>query len=233
MSPSHVRKIKLRAEHVDCYRRLRASTLMKLFQEMCVEHTEMLGMGREKTLDKGLLWVVNAETAVINRWPEYGEEITLECHPGRTLHYFFPRAMTVTGGGGETLIRVGAMWSLIERASRRMADPSEHGVFIDGEEREGDLQPKMSIPARETPFSASFRADYSLVDLNGHMNNAAYIDKCMDLPDPRDFCKTPVKELNCLFKRELALGEDCFLKYGVDGGVYHFSCDNFIIELSK
>ena len=61
---------------------MRLSVLMRLFQECCIAHTEELGMGREKTLDRGFLWVINSETIEITRLPEYDEEITLLCRPG-------------------------------------------------------------------------------------------------------------------------------------------------------
>ncbi|MCR4698949.1 MAG: hypothetical protein K5762_06265, partial [Bacilli bacterium] len=51
--------IKLRAEHVNYNRSLKLSSLLLFSQEMCIHHTELLGMGRKKTLDKGLLWIIN------------------------------------------------------------------------------------------------------------------------------------------------------------------------------
>ena len=51
------------------YRRLRISTMFEWFQEGSITHTEELGCGREKTLDKGLLWVVTLQRAEIARLP--------------------------------------------------------------------------------------------------------------------------------------------------------------------
>ena len=53
------------------YRRLRISTMFEWFQEGSITHTEELGCGREKTLDKGLLWVVTLQRAEIGRLPLY------------------------------------------------------------------------------------------------------------------------------------------------------------------
>ena len=221
---------RLKAEHVDCFRKLRIPVLMRLFQECCIAHTEQLGMGREKTLDKGLLWVVNAETVRIDRMPEYDEEITLVCRPGRTLHYFFPRFMSVLGTNGETLARVGAMWSLIDISSRRMTDPAENGITVEGESLPGDLLPAMSLPVRAYGNERVFTANYSCVDINGHMNNAAYIDLALDLIPPEEVKN--VSEVKCVFKKEIALGEAFAVLYGKSGNVYAFGCGNFLIEIS-
>ena len=86
---------------------MRLSVLMRLFQECCIAHTEELGMGRDKTLDRGLLWVVISEMIEIQRMPVYDEEITLVCYPGKTLHYFFPRQLTVLDRNGTEIIRIG------------------------------------------------------------------------------------------------------------------------------
>ena len=44
----------LRSKDVDIFRRLRTSELFRLLQEASIRHTEQLGMGRDKTLDKGV-----------------------------------------------------------------------------------------------------------------------------------------------------------------------------------
>ena len=119
MISEYRRTLRLKAEHVDCFRALRLSVLMRLFQECCIAHTEDLGMGREKTLDRGFLWIVNAEMIRVRRMPEYDEEITLVCRPGQTLHYFFPRQMAVLDRDGMEIIRIGAVWSLIDEKTRR------------------------------------------------------------------------------------------------------------------
>ena len=45
----------------DANRRLRLSRLFTLLQEASIAHTTELGMGREKTLDRGLLWIVTLQ----------------------------------------------------------------------------------------------------------------------------------------------------------------------------
>ena len=52
-----VRK-KMLADDVTMFRKLRPSVLLRLIQEISIAHTEALGAGRAKTLDKGVLWVV-------------------------------------------------------------------------------------------------------------------------------------------------------------------------------
>ena len=52
---------RLLSSDVDAQQRLRLSRLFTFLQEASIAHTTALGMGREKTLDKGLLWIVTLQ----------------------------------------------------------------------------------------------------------------------------------------------------------------------------
>ena len=73
------RELRLRSKDVDMHRRLRTSVLFELLQEAAIAHTEALGMGREKTLDRGLLWIVTMQSAEIRR----SMTSRSACSPGR------------------------------------------------------------------------------------------------------------------------------------------------------
>ena len=120
----------LRSKDVDMYRRIRLSRLFELFQEASIRHTESLGMGRDKTLDKGVLWVLLMQRAEITRMPEYDETIVLKSWPGQTMHLLFPRYYSVETVQGEPLIRAGALWSLMDARTRKVVFPERYGIVI-------------------------------------------------------------------------------------------------------
>ncbi len=74
------RRFRLKSSDVDKDRRLRTSVLFSMLQEAAIAHTEELGMGREKTLDRGLLWIVTLQRAEIERMPLYDEDERLLLH---------------------------------------------------------------------------------------------------------------------------------------------------------
>ncbi len=226
----YIKKIRLRAEHVDLNRRLRLTELMRLFQECCIAHTEELGMGREMTLDRGFIWVVLSERILIDRLPEYDEEITLECTPGETLHFFFPRNLEVKDGLGKVLVRVKAMWGLLDVNTRQMIDPAENGIHIEGRDLPSDIAPMMSFNIPELPETLTCRAEYSLVDINGHMNNAAYLGLAMDRLFALSF-DGRIKEISMLFRKEIPFGSEFTLKYGRVDGKWYFHCPNYSLRL--
>ena len=161
----------LRSKDVDMYRRLRTSELFRLLQEASIRHTEQLGMGREKTLDRGLLWVLLLQTAQIERIPEYDERVVLRSWPGRTMHLLFPRFYSMETAAGEPLLRASALWGLVDRETRKMVFPERYGVEIEGTVT-GEEIALPSAPARmDCGESRPFTVPYSYVDLNGHMKD--------------------------------------------------------------
>ena len=102
MSGIYTQELRLKNRDVDMFRRLRVSRRFELLQEASVAHTEALGMGREKTLDRGILWVVTLQRAEICRLPEYDETIRLYTWPGETMHVLFPRHYRLETDGGRS-----------------------------------------------------------------------------------------------------------------------------------
>ena len=212
--------LRLRSKDVDMFRRLRLSRLFELLQEASIRHTEELGMGRDKTLDRGLLWVVTMQQAEILRMPEYDERIVLSSWPGKTMHVFFPRNYLITGESGEPLIRANALWMLVDQGTRRMVFPDRHGIVIEGESREGEL-PLPAAPQR-LPFSQErdFRVPFSYVDLNGHMNNTRYFDLMEDcLPAAAE--GKSLRRIGTEYLSEVCLGDALSLRWGGEGGRWY------------
>ena len=214
MSSIYLQSLKLRAEHVDFRRRLRPSELMRLFQECCIAHTEELGMGRKMTLDRGFLWVIDSLHFSIERWPEYDEDITLRCYPGQTLHYFLPRYLEVLDRQGKVCIRATSLWSLIDEKTRSLIDPKENGIVIEGQEHGDEIAPAMGMPVQSLPEVRQLDARYSNVDINGHMNNAAYMDFIMDSFSEGDLENKNIKDIVLCFKKEIRLGQKVEVSVG-------------------
>ena len=168
----------------DANRRLRLSRLFTMLQEASIAHTTALGMGREKTLDRGLLWIVTLQQAKIWRMPEYDERIRLKSWPGKMMHLLFPRYYRIEDETGNALVEASALWALMDEKTRRVVFPELFGVKIRGVHTGKEIPlpaaPKMPANAQESTFNVP----YSFVDLNGHMNNTRFYDLAEDcLPE--------------------------------------------------
>ncbi len=212
--------LRVLSSDVDLYRRMRPSVLFRLVQEAAIAHTEALGMGRDKTLDRGILWIVTLQSAEIRRMPEYDDDLVLRSWPGETMHVLFPRYFALDTAAGEPLVRVSTIWTLLDAEKRSMVFPEKAGIHI-GVVKTGD-EIALPSPPRAVPFtdSADFTVPYSYVDLNGHMNNTRYFDLAEDLiPYAKEGRR--LTRVATEFGREIRLGETFAASWGeADGRVY-------------
>lgn len=210
---------KMRSADVDMHRRLRLSVLFTMLQEAAIAHTEQLGAGRDKTLARGLLWVVTLQNVEICRLPEYDETVTLTSWAGKTMHLYFPRYSELRDESGQILIRASALWALMDRNTRRIVFPEEHSVSIEGTcigtELPLPAAPRMGALDRETAFTVPF----SYADLNGHMNNTRYLDLVQDTL-PLALTEQTPRKITVGYSGEARVGERMTLCYGKTGGTY-------------
>ena len=171
---------RIRSIDVDHRRRLKTSVLFSMLQEAAIAHTEELGMGRDKTLDKGLLWIITHQRAEIKRMPEYGEDVILKSWPGDNMHLIFPRYFSMETASGEPLLKVSALWALMDENTRTVAFPENHGIIIDGVHTGGEIELPSNVKPLLCTKSKEITVPYSFVDLNGHMNNTRYLDVAED-----------------------------------------------------
>ena len=209
----------LRSKDVDMFRRLRTSQLFRLLQEASIRHTEELGMGRDKTLDKGILWVLLLQSAEIERLPTYDEHIVLKSWPGKTMHLLFPRYYRLETQAGEHLLSASALWGLVDQQTRKMVFPERYGVEIEGVVT-GEEIALPSAPKRlDCTQSCPFTVPYSYVDLNGHMNNTRYFDLAEDSIPAASAGKT-LKRIQIEYVSEARFGETFTVSWGEENGEY-------------
>ena len=220
MNGIYERSVLLGSEHVDCFQRLRTSTLFEFLQTASIRHTEELGMGRDKTLDKGLLWVVARQYVLVDRMPRYDERITLRSWPGSTMRVLFPRYYEILSEAGETLVRGSAVWSLMDAETREFAFPDEHGVAIGGVETGREVPYLTKLESIETPNRFDFEVPYSYVDLNGHMNNTRYFDLAEDHLDAPQSGKT-LREVHTEYSAEVRRGQTLRVAWGKENERYY------------
>lgn len=212
---------KVLADDVNMLREMRHSVFLRWLQEISIAHTEKLGAGRDKTLDRGALWIIARARAEIARMPVYDETVTLRSWPGYTMHVLFPRYYELTDANGGVLIRASAVWLLMDADTRKMAFPDKYGVKLPGVVTGTELALPTGLAEEYTDRSAYHRAAFSEVDINGHMNNAKYVDIAEDLPGFGYMTSHKATALEIEYKSEVKAGARIRLLWRADGdGIY-------------
>lgn len=119
-------------------RKLRMSELFRLMEEASIAHTEELGCTREKTLDRGLLWIITRQQAEIEEMPAYDEEIIVRSWQGDMMHVFFPRFYEIEREG-RVIVRGQALWMLLDEETREMIMPEDYDIYIPGRPGSEDM----------------------------------------------------------------------------------------------
>lgn len=207
---------KLLADDVTMYRDLRPSVLMRWLQEASIAHTEALGAGRAKTLDKGALWVVCRVRLEVEKLPCYDDEITLSSWAGNTMRVLFPRYYQMSDANGNSIVKASAVWLLMDAKKRKMVFPENYDVVVPGIRTGREIPLSFGVSLGEQEKTKRFKVAYSQVDINGHMNNAKYLD-CMEDVLGKDFLAShALKTLEVEFKSEIKYGASVRLEYTLD-----------------
>lgn len=214
--------LRIENDLVDARRTLRPSSLLLLLQQAAIHHTEQLGMGREKTLDRGLLWAVTRQQIEIDRLPVYDERVVLTSWPGQTMHVLFPRYSELRTERGERLVRASALWVLLDAGTRAFVFPEEHGISLPGMDRADQLPLPQNPAVCPAQAEVAFTVPYSYLDLNGHMNNIRYLDLAEDLL-PDAFRDLPLRQIRIAHLQEARLGQTIAVELGGNDTLRTFS----------
>ncbi|MBR2768312.1 MAG: hypothetical protein IKD68_05215 [Solobacterium sp.] len=184
MAEEFSRTIRINASSCDRFQRLRMSALFSILQEMSISDVEGIGVTREMTLDKGLLWVISRMKLEFERMISYDEEITFSTWPGERSHMMFPRYYEARDAEGNLVFRGSSLWLLISESTRTIIRPEDYGIEIPAREGKEQCELPMALRSIDSDRPASIRTVlYSDIDLNGHVNNTRYLDWIDDLFD--------------------------------------------------
>ncbi len=232
------RSYKIRDCDVSSSRRLRPSCLFSMMQEASIDHTEELGAGRSKTLDRGFLWVITRQKVLISRMPEYDEAVCFESWPGTTMRVFFPRYYRMLDRSGQVLLSGSSLWTLIDAESRAVIFPDEEGIAVPGIITGNEIPLPSGIRSLPLEASRSFTVPYSYTDINGHMNNIRYLDEAENMIP--DIARShSLREISIEYTHEVRCGETMELSLGRQEERYYFSGDgekhyfSLVLEYSK
>ena len=166
---------------VDCFCKLKLSSLLFYAQEVAGKHSALLGADYDTLAQKKLFWAVTRHKVQITRLPSLGETITVETWPMPTTRVAFPRAMAAYDSQGNELFRSISIWVLMDLENRSMVLPGNSGVDVRGLLTGNELSVPHSILPKALCNSTQRTVTYSCLDRNGHMNNTRYLDWVADL----------------------------------------------------
>ena len=180
MQKTLTENFRIYAFQTDMNARLRPGALLELMQEMAGEHADLLGVGREKLLELNLVWVLTRLEVHMDRWPVFGDKLTIETFPLPNRRWFFPRAFIFRDASGHQIGCASSLWVLLDVTERRMVRPDPVLALMPDN---SDLTPPLGMPSTVTECAGEARVFqytpvYTDLDVNAHVNNTRYLDWC-------------------------------------------------------
>lgn len=207
-------------------------TVCNYLQEVASLHAESLGFSKsdfEKAGDN-VSWVLTRLLVRMNRYPAWGDEVTVETFPRGGRKIVAWRDFILKDARGETLGVATSEWMVIDLSTRKIAplpvkvleavDPSNVPVL--GTEPFTRFRfPASAGSGFGESDSASFVAMKAHIDLNGHVNNVHYIEWMLE-----PCANARPSEMEIVFRSETFVGDRVHADVAeADGFTYHRVCD--------
>ena len=181
MNPIYRQTFTLDDMSVDCFGRLKLSSLLFMAQEVAGHHSDLLGADYNTLSRQRLFWAVTRHRVQITRLPLRGETVTVETWPMPITRVAYPRSMVAFDRNGNELFRSISLWVLMDIDNRSMVLPGKSGVTVEGTLTGSELAAPHSLIPKPMANSADRAVTYSCLDRNLHMNNTRYMDWVDDL----------------------------------------------------
>ncbi len=196
---------RLRLSECDVNGLWRPGAMLTEMQETAGEHSEAMGCGRRTLLKKGLAWVAARMAIEVERYPAYDEMITVRTFHRPHRHRFFPRYFEVRDGEGRIISRGASLWLLMDLETRQSVDAGRLGVELPDN---SDLPETMGLPGGIPPCGGPeeiipYRAVYTDLDENGHVNNTKYVDWLCNALGRETLTAHPIDRMTIHFNSEI------------------------------
>ena len=152
-------------------------------QLVASHHASHLGYDYHELLKSNIAWVLGRMKLNILRYPLLEERLSVRTWPrGFQQKIFFMRDFFILDQSGRKVAAATSAWILIDVQKRRMLVPEKLNgslPFNDGARALDEDLERLVMP-KDLVENRTVQADYSMVDIMGHVNNTRYVDWVMD-----------------------------------------------------
>lgn len=198
----------IRAAEIDQNGNATLGALASLMQEVAGNHASILNFDITDLQENDLTWVLHRMDMEILRYPKWREKIRIETWPnaGDALRAY--RDYLITDANGEVLLRCLSYWMIINMKSRRPSRiPREIlELRIGNKDHVLPVKSERPSPADSTDKEIGFRVRRSDLDMNDHVNNARYLEWCLEALEPST--AENIRQADILFMKESRSGEE-------------------------
>lgn len=158
---------------------------------------------------ENISWVLTRLAVKMMRYPTWEEEITVLTYPRGGRKIVAWRDFEIIGSDGETIGLATSEWMLINLSTRKIVPIPQNVLAAADFGLESVLGPqpfttRLKFPENaETKSAGPFKAQYSHIDMNGHVNNVHYIEWLLEPLESAE-----VSSIEIIFRSETLAGDE-------------------------
>ena len=179
---------------------------MDLAQEAANLHAAILGFGYDDMIASKTAWVLSRMHVVLVDTPRWRDDVTLFTWHKGLERLFFLRDFMMTDREGNPKIKATTSWLVLNLETRKLVrDPNllDEGTICSENVLDNPADKVVMPKGVEPQFVTGHLVGYSDLDMNGHANNAMYMQWAMDAVNYEISSVKPVKEFTINFKHEV------------------------------
>lgn len=220
--------------HADFTGHLTLSVLGNHLLNCAGQHASKRGFGIAHLNEEEHTWVLSRMAIEFDELPLQYETFEIDTWVESVYRLFTDRNFAIRNKEGRMIGYARTVWAMIGMKSRKPIDIStiNNGEVLDYAcpdqpcpiDKPGRIKVTSDVPA------ATFRAHYSDIDINGHVNSIRYIEHILDLFSLDELRAHPVHRFEIAYVTESYCGDqlDLFMERSADGSVqvemrHHYS----------
>lgn len=223
----------------DMHGRLSMGNVLRLAQQITMEHCDELGYGARDLRAMDRAFVLAKLEIIVSRPPVQGEEVKLVTRAYGPKRIVYQRVSEIRSPEDEVLVTVDSRWTLIDTNTWRITRDTIPGLvekMLPVQDFEDIRMPNVGF----TGEKPSVQVRYSMLDINSHVNNAFYADWVADALADELIAGRQFRRLQLTYNREARIGAVVKLQHACVDGVHYLrgeheggQCFTAVAELSE
>lgn len=185
---------------------LKLSSLLRFMQNMATEHYELKGLGRERLISEGMVFLLSKIALKLEREIKATDTLEIKTFEKEVKGAYFVRDFEFFKEN-EKIGSAQTLWVIVNPETHAILRPADFPYEIETTDTEVEVSAgKISTRDLTEIYKETRKVRYSDLDCNGHMNNCVYADYTIDalaeiLPE------FSVNEFHINFNRECKMGD--------------------------
>ncbi len=180
--------MEVRSSDTDRFFKGKIPFFFTMLQEMAAKHSTALHCGIPELVEKeNKTWVIVRAKTIINRLPDWRENVNIETWAEMPFRLFAPRIVVGSGDDGSEIFKTISHWVVIDIGRKRPIKPDEALKYFTLPDKDvrfidpdiGRLRIAEDFTGFRLPDFKP-KTNYYDTDTNGHINNISYINWLSD-----------------------------------------------------